>query len=316
MTTIGLPSEPGGPVGPLAPEGPLPVLPREALEPSRRASGSFWHAAWYRYRRNYLAVVSGVIVVLILLVGLLAPLIAPYNDASIDLSATLSGASWHHWLGTDELGRDTLTRVIWGDQTSMKVAIGAPIIGLVIGLPIGIVAGWFGGIFDWVALRFFELFQMVPTILAALLFVTVFGVSVWKLALFIGVTLWVGFARLARAQYIALRHRDFVQAARAAGVPTWRIIIVHILPNAVGPMIVYFVQQVPYVIFTAAGFSFIGLGVQDPLADWGKMINDGVSYLQIDALLVLVPVGCIGLACLSFSFLGDGLRDALDPTSH
>ena len=140
-------------------------------------------------------------------------------------------------------------------------------------------AGWFGGVFDWVTLRLFELFTMVPTILAALLFITVFGVNVWKLALFIGVTLWVGFGRLARAQYLALRDRDFVQAARAAGVPSWRITIVHILPNAVGPIIVFFVQQVPYVIFTAAGFSFLGLGVQDPLADWGKMINDSVKYL-------------------------------------
>jgi ABC-type dipeptide/oligopeptide/nickel transport system permease subunit len=139
---------------------------------------------------------------------------------------------------------------------------------------------------------------------------------VWKLALFIGITAWVGFARLARAQYLALRDRDFVQAARASGVPTKRIIFVHILPNAVGPIIVFFVQQVPATIFTAAGFSFLGLGVQDPLADWGKMINDSVSYMSIDPLLVLVPIVCIGFACLSFSFLGDGLRDALDPASR
>jgi ABC-type dipeptide/oligopeptide/nickel transport system permease subunit len=289
---------------------PLPALT------TRRASTSFWHAAWYRYRRNRLALVAGSVASVILLVGILAPYVAPYNDASIDLTAVLGGASWHHLLGTDQLGRDTLTRAIWGDRTSMTVAIGAPLIGLAIGMPIGIVAGWFGGIFDWVTLRLFELFTMVPTILAALLFITVFGVSVWKLAFFIGITLWVGFGRLARAQYLALRQRDFVVAARASGVPTWRIIVVHILPNAIGPIIVFFVQQVPYVIFTAAGFSFLGLGVQDPLADWGKMINDSVSYLPIDPLLVLVPIGCIGLACLSFSFLGDGLRDALDPTSR
>jgi ABC-type dipeptide/oligopeptide/nickel transport system permease subunit len=282
---------------------------------TRQASSSFWHAAWYRYRRNRLALVAGGIAVVILLVGLLAPYIAPYTDASIDLTATLAGASAHHLLGTDQLGRDTLTRAIWGARTSMTVAIGAPLIGVAIGLPIGIIAGWSGGIFDWVTLRLFELFQMVPTILAALLFITVFGVNVWKLAFFIGVTLWVGFGRLARAQYLALRDRDFVQAARAMGVPSWRITIVHILPNAVGPIIVFFVQQVPYVIFTAAGFSFLGLGIQDPLADWGKMLNDSVTYLPIDPLVVLVPIACIGLACLSFSFFGDGLRDALDPTS-
>jgi oligopeptide transport system permease protein len=283
---------------------------------TRRASASFWHAAWYRYRQNRLALVAGTLVVLILLVAILAPYIAPYSDTSTDLGATLSGVSWHHLLGTDQLGRDTLTRAIWGCRTSMTVAIGAPVIGLAIGLPLGILAGWFGGLLDWVTLRLFELFTMVPTILAALLFITVFGVNVWKLALFIGVTLWVGFGRLARGQYLALRDRDFVQAARAAGVPSRRIIFVHILPNAIGPIIVFFVQQVPYVIFTAAGFSFLGLGVQDPLADWGKMINDSVSYLPIDPILVLVPIVSIGIACLSFSFLGDGLRDALDPTSR
>jgi ABC-type dipeptide/oligopeptide/nickel transport system permease subunit len=292
---------------------PLPAGP---VLTAGGASGSFWHAAWYRYRRNRLALVAGGVVVFILLVGILAPLLAPYGDASIDLTATLGGVTARHLLGTDQLGRDTLTRAIWGARTSMTIAIGAPLIGLAIGVPLGIMAGWFGGLFDWFALRLFELFTMVPTILAVLLFITVFGVNVQKMALFIGITLWVGFGRLARAQYLALRDRDFVQAARAAGVPSWRIIVVHILPNAIGPIIVFFVQQVPFVIFTAAGYSFLGLGIQDPLADWGKMVNDSQSYLPIDPLLVLVPIGCIGLACLSFSFLGDGLRDALDPTSR
>lgn len=281
----------------------------------RRASASYWRAAWYRYRRNRLALVAGAVVVIILLIGILAPVISPYSETSNDLTATLSGASLRHWLGTDQLGRDTLTRAIWGARTSMTVAIGATAIGAVIGVPIGILGGWFAGVVDWLALRFFELFTMVPTILAAMLFITVFGVNIWKLALFIGIGLWVGFARIARAQFIALRDRDFVLSARAAGVPQWRIVTVHILPNAVGPMIVFFVQQVPYVIFTAAGFSFIGLGIQDPTADWGKMINDSVNYLPLDPLVVLVPIVCIALACLSFSFMGDGLRDALDPTS-
>ena len=202
--------------------------------------------------------------IIILLTGILAPLIAPYSESSNDLTATLVGVGLRHWLGTDQLGRDTLTRVIWGARTSMTVAIGATAIGAVIGIPIGILAGWFGGSFDWVALRLFELFTMVPTILAALLFITVFGVNIWKLALFIGVTLWVGFGRLMRAQFLALRDREFVLAARAGGVPQRRIIVVHILPNAVGPMIVFFVQQIPYVIFTAAGFSFLGLGHPGP----------------------------------------------------
>jgi ABC-type dipeptide/oligopeptide/nickel transport system permease subunit len=146
--------------------------------------------------------------------------------------------------------------------------------------------------------------------------ITLYGSGVGKLVLFLGLTSWVGFSRLARAQYIALRDRDFVLSARALGVPTWRIVLVHILPNAVGPMIVYFVQQIPATIFAAAGFSFLGLGVQDPLADWGKMINDGEQYLTIDPTVALLPIICIALATLSFSFFGDGLRDALDPSSR
>lgn len=293
----------------------VPVPVQAPVVEERRVSASFWHAAWYRYRRNKLAMVAAGVAIFILLTGALAPFIAPYSETHNDLLATLAGASRRHLLGTDQLGRDTLTRLIWGARTSMTVAFGATLIGAVIGIPVGVLAGWLGGGFDWVALRLFELFTMVPTILAALLFITIFGVNIWKLALFIGITLWVGFGRLMRAQFLALRDREFVLAAKATGVPSRRIVIVHILPNAVGPMLVFFVQQIPYVIFTAAGFSFLGLGIQDPTADWGKMINDSVSYLPIDPLLVLAPIVAIALACLSFSFVGDGLRDALDPTS-
>jgi oligopeptide transport system permease protein len=282
----------------------------------RRSSSSFWHAAWYRYKRNRLALVSGIIAVVILLVAILAPLLAPYGYASQDLSATLAGPSLHHLLGTDPLGRDLLSRAIYGDRTSMTIAVGAPLLGAVIGLPIGIVSGWFGGATDFVTLRAFEVFTMVPQILAALLLISLFGSGVWKLLLFLGVTSWVGFGRLARAQYIALRDRDFVLSARAMGVPSWRIMFIHILPNALGPIIVYFVQSIPATIFAAAGFSFLGLGVQDPLADWGKMINDGEQYLTIAPMVALLPIFCIALATLSFSFVGDGLRDALDPTSR
>jgi ABC-type dipeptide/oligopeptide/nickel transport system permease subunit len=198
----------------------------------------------------------------------------------------------------------------------MTIAIGAPLVGALIGIPIGIASGWFGGVADFFTQRAFEVFTMVPQVLMALLLIALFGSGVLKLLLFLGVTAWVGFARLARAQYIALRDRDFVVAARALGVPTWRIILVHILPSAVGPMIVFFVQQIPATIFAAAGFSFLGLGVQDPLADWGKMINDGQQYLTVSLVVALLPIICIALATLTFSFAGDGLRDALDPTSR
>ncbi len=286
------------------------------VTPEKRARVGFWHAAWYRFRRNKLALVSGVVVVVILIVALLAPLIAPYGYATQDLLDPLAGPSWQHPFGTDQLGRDTLSRAIYGTRLTMAIAIGAPILGAIIGVPVGVASGWFGRAVDYVSLRAFEVFTMVPPILLALLLIALFGSGVGKLTVFIGVTLWVGFARLTRAQYISLRDRDFVEAARSLGVPSWRIVTVHIFPNAAGPIIVYFVQQVPATIFAAAGFSFLGLGVQNPLADWGKMINDGAQYLQIVPLVALVPIVCIALATLSFSFVGDGLRDALDPTSR
>ncbi len=282
----------------------------------RRSSSSFWHAAWYRFKRNRLALVSGVIAAIIIFVAIFAPLLAPYGYATQDLANPLAPPSLQHLLGTDELGRDLLSRAIYGCRTSITIAIGASVLAAVIGLPIGIISGWFGGVTDFVTLRAFEVFTMVPQILMALLLISLFGSGVFKLILFLGISGWVGFGRLARAQYLGLRDRDFVQAARALGVPTPRIITVHVLPNALGPIIVFFVQAIPATIFASAGFSFLGLGVQDPLADWGKMINDGQAYMQIAPLVALVPILCIALATLSFSFAGDGLRDALDPTSR
>lgn len=179
-----------------------------------RSSSSFWHAAWYRYRRNRLALVSGVVAVVILVVAALATLIAPYGYAVQDLTQSLVGPSLHHLLGTDELGGDLLSRAIYGARTSMSIAIGAPLLGALIGLPIGIISGWLGGLADYLTLRAFEVFTMVPQILMVLLLIAVFGSGVFKLILFLGVTSWAGFGRLARAQYIALRDRDFVVAER------------------------------------------------------------------------------------------------------
>jgi len=286
------------------------------VRPIATRTQGFWLASWRRFRRNKLALVSGSIVVLILLVAALAPVIAPHGYQGQDLANSLAGPSRQHLLGTDRLGRDLLSRAIYGARTSMLVAICAPLLGAVIGVPVGILAGWYGRVVDFIALRLFEIFTMVPQILVALLLIALFGSSVTKLILFLGISSWYGFARLARAQYIALRDRDFVLAARAVGVPTWRILIIHLLPSAIGPMIVFLIQEIPATIFASAGFSFLGLGIQDPLADWGKMLNDGTQYLSVDIWTVMVPTVCIALATLAFSFFGDGMRDAIDPSSR
>jgi ABC-type dipeptide/oligopeptide/nickel transport system permease subunit len=281
----------------------------------RRARSSPVADALRRYRRNRLAFVSAFLVVLILLVALFAPLLAPYAYDYTDLAQTLHGPTPQHLLGTDELGRDLLSRLIYGARTSMFVGFLVPVIGVVIGMPIGALAGWFGGKIDYVVQRLIEGFTAVPTILLAILLVTLYGSGLANVTLFLGITAWVAFARLTRAQFLALRDREFVTAARAIGTSPGRIMLSHLLPNAAGPIIVVFVLSIPAAVFGEAGLSFLGLGVQDPIPSWGKMITESEQYMQIFPLFTLLPVLCIGLTVLAFSFVGDGLRDALDPNA-
>lgn len=284
--------------------------------PSRRvARSSPWGDAWRRFRRNRMALIGGIIAALILLTAVLAPVLAPGGYEFTNLSATLQGSSALHPLGTDEVGRDLLSRIIWGARTSMTVGFLVPLIGTLIGLPLGASAGWFGGKVDFVVLRLVEAMTSVPSILVAILLVTIYGSGLVNVALYLGVTSWVGVARLTRAQFISLRGREFVTAARAIGTPPWRIMLQHILPNAAGPIIIVFVLAIPGAVFGEAGLSFLGLGVQDPIPSWGKMILEGGRYMELDPLIGLLPMLCIALTMLSFSFVGDGLRDALDPNA-
>lgn len=272
--------------------------------------------AWNRYKRNRAAMIGGVIVVVILLTAILAPLLAPGGYEFSNLGETLQGPSSTHLLGTDEVGRDLLSRVIWGARTSMTVGFLVPLLSTLIGLPMGAAAGWFGGKTDFVVQRLLEAMAALPTLLVAILLATLYGSGMTQVALYLAVTGWVTIARLTRAQFISLREREFVTAARAIGTPPWRIMLQHILPNAAGPIIVVFVLSIPGAVFGEAGLSFLGLGVQDPIPSWGKMITEDGQFMQIVPLLGLVPMLCIALTMLGFSFVGDGLRDALDPSSR
>ncbi|HZW29259.1 MAG TPA: ABC transporter permease [Isosphaeraceae bacterium] len=271
--------------------------------------------AWRRYRRNRLAVVGGVIALAIILVAILAPVLAPAPYDYAVITETLQPPSARHLLGTDEVGRDLLSRMIYGARTSMTVGILVPLIGTMIGLVLGGLAGWFGGWIDFIVLRMVEAMTAIPSVIVALVLVTIYGAGLDHLILFLGLTGWVGVTRLTRAQFLALRDREFVVAARAIGTPGWRIMVQHLLPNAAGPIIVVFVLGIPGAVFGEAGLSFLGLGVQDPIPSWGKMITESAPYMQQAPLLGLLPVVGIGLTMLSFSFVGDGLRDALDPSA-
>jgi oligopeptide transport system permease protein len=282
---------------------------------ARRARSSPWRDAWHRFRRNRLALVGGIISSLILLTAIFAPLIATQAYDYSSLADTLQGPSAQHLLGTDEVGRDLFSRLVYGARTSMTVGFFVPVIGALIGMPLGAAAGWFGGVADFITLRLVEAATSVPAILVGLLLIAIYGSGLFHVTLFLGVVSWVGFARLTRAQFLALRDREFVTAARAIGTPGWRIMLSHILPNAAGPIIVLFVLAIPGAVFAEAGYSFLGLGVQDPIPSWGKMITEGGRYMQIDALFGLLPILCIALTMLGFSFTGDGFRDALDPNA-
>jgi ABC-type dipeptide/oligopeptide/nickel transport system permease subunit len=271
--------------------------------------------AWRRFRRNRLALIGLVIASLILFAAIFAPLLAPAPYDYSDISQILQPPGNGHLLGTDEVGRDLLSRMIYGARTSMTVGIFVPIIGTLIGLVLGGAAGWFGGKVDFLALRMIEAMTAIPSLIIALILVDLYGAGLDHIILFLGLTGWVGVTRLARAQFIALREREFVTAARAIGTPAWRIMLQHLLPNAAGPIIVVFVLGIPSAIFGEAGLSFLGLGVQDPIPSWGKMISQSSSYLQQDPLIGMLPVLCIALTMLSFSFVGDGMRDALDPNA-
>lgn len=298
----------------------------------RRSSG-VWRDAFGRLRKNKLAMVGLVVVAVLFSLAILGPMLAPWPYQVQDQQAIidnlfrpvkpLSDIAWRtgHYLGTDELGRDLLSRLLDGAQISMSVAIVVQIVVLVIGLPIGALAGWFGGRIDNFLMRLTDITYAFPDLLLIILLSitfreTVFGRAFSGLFLVfvaIGLTSWVTVARLVRGQLLSLKEMEFVEAAKALGVKDRVIVTRHLLPNSVGPVIVAITLGVPGAILAEATLAYIGVGVQAPRASWGSLINEGIRWIRTDPHLVLFPGLAIAIALLAFTFLGDGLRDALDP---
>src|SRR5664279_2162456 len=268
-------------------------------------------------RHNPLATVGVAFVTIFLLCALLAPWIAPQDPAHIDLPNRLQTPSMQHWAGTDELGRDILSRLIWGARISMFVGSSVVACSLLLGLIIGSVAGYYGGGIDrFVNVVLMNAFLSFPGILIAIAFVAFRGPGIFNLVLALSIGGWVGYARLVRAQVLAVREREFVEAARALGASDSRIIVRHILPNIIQPVIVQAAIGMAGAILAEATMSFLGLGVPPPTATWGAMLNDARSHLFDAPHLVLFPAAAFMLVVLSFNFIGDGLRDYLDPRSR
>lgn len=268
-------------------------------------------------KHNLLAMAGAVMITVFVICALFAPWLAPQDPARIDLPTRLMPPSGVHWFGTDELGRDILSRVIYGARISMLVGTSVVATSLMLGLIFGSVAGYYGGFLDrFVNVIVMNAFMSFPGILLAIAFVAFLGPGIFNLVLALSIGGWVGYARLVRAQVLAVREREFVEAARALGASDGRIVVRHILPNIIQPVIVQAAIGMAGAILAEATMSFLGLGVPPPTPSWGSMLNDARSHLFDAPHLVLFPAAAVMLAVLSFNFVGDGLRDYLDPRAR
>ena len=266
--------------------------------------------------RHRLAMFGAVLVAIEIGLAVLAPWIAPHEPNRMDYKAVLSGPTAEHPLGTDELGRDLLSRTLHGARLSLQVGIVAVLFAVAIGVPIGLVSGYLGGVFDEAVMRIVDAVMALPALVLALTISAVLGPGIWNATVAIAVVAAPTYTRLVRGQVLSVKENDYVLAAQCIGAPTWVILLRHILANAFSPIIVQASLGVGFAIILEASLSFIGLGAQPPTPSWGNMVQVGFQYLEIAPGFVLVPATAIFLAVLGFNMLGDGLRDTLDPRSH
>ncbi len=266
-----------------------------------------------RLSRNRLALAGAAIVTLLALLAVFADLLAPYPYTKTDFDRIAEGPSAPHPLGTDQVGRDLFSRLIYGARISMLVGLGAQVIIVLIGVPIGAVSGYLGGRVDLLLTRFIDVMYAFPRLLFVILVMSMLGAGLANIFIAIGLTGWVGIARQTRAQVLVLKQRDFVEAARALGVGGGRGLLRHVLPNALTPIVVMVTLGIPEAIFTEAALSFIGVGINPPTPSWGQMVGEGQQYLRSAWHLCVFPSIAIAVTMLAFTFLGDGVRDALDP---
>ncbi len=268
---------------------------------------------WRRFRKNPLSVAGAVIILLLICAAIFAPYIAPYNPTHIDIDNILSPPGLRHPFGTDELGRDVLTRILYGSRVSLEVGFVAMGIALVIGVIVGSIAGFYGGKVDSVLMRFVDMMLAFPSFVLILAVISILEPNILTIMAVIGITGWMDVARLVRAEFLSLKERDFVLASKAAGAPNSRIIFKEILPNAMSPVFVAATFGVAGAILIEAGLSFLGIGVQPPAPSWGNILSAGKDNIEVAWWLSVFPGLAILITVLSYNLVGEGLRDALDP---
>ena len=284
----------------------------EARSATARSS-NLWRDAFRRLRRNRLAMAGGVVIVLLCLVAIFADLLAPLPYTKTNFGRLNEAPSRDFPLGTDQLGRDLFSRMIYGARVSMLVGLGAQVIVVLIGVPVGALSGYLGGRADVFLTRFIDVMYAFPRLLFVILVMSALGAGLTNIFVAIGLTGWVGIARQTRAQVLALKEKEFVDGARALGAGFGRLLTRHILPNALTPIVVSVTFGIPEAIFTEAALSFIGVGINPPTPSWGQMVGEGQQYIRSDWHLCVFPSIAIAVTMLSFTFFGDGVRDALDP---
>ena len=316
-----------------------------AVIPKEEKGHSLWTDAYHRLLKNKMAVAGAVFLIVEILVCMLTPLFTswvtpwlspwlsahlppgvtsrlfawfapwlnPYTFDEQNLELTLAAPSWAHWCGTDNLGRDLFTRVLYGGRISMMVGVLATAVSVVIGVIYGAISGFVGGKTDNLMMRVVDVLYALPYVFLVIILMVYFGRDIYLLFIALGLTEWLTMARIVRGQVMSLKQKEFVEAAYAMGISNRNIIFRHLIPNALGPVIVYLTLTVPTVILGEAFLSFLGLGVQAPMASWGTLIQSGVEVMEIAPFALIYPALALSLTLFSLNFLGDGLRDALDP---
>lgn len=274
---------------------------------------SLWQDAWHRLIKNKLALGSLGVLILLIVISAITPWIAPYGYEEQNLMLGAAPPSLEHWLGTDVLGRDMLTRIMYGGRMSLMVGFIATSVALVIGVLYGAIAGYMGGYVDAAMMRLIDILYALPFMIFIILLMVIFGQSMLLLFLAIGAVEWLTMARIVRGQVSTLRQQEYVEAAIAIGLSRWRIISRHIIPNTLGPVIIYTTLTIPSVMLLEAFLSFLGLGIQPPESSWGLLISYGVETMEEYPWLLIYPGLTLSITLFALNFLGDGLRDALDP---
>lgn len=297
-------------------------LPNEAFQPIERSApsapdDSFYstpkESAWQRLKKNKLAMAGFYTILFIICIAIFGPLLSGLSYSDQNLQAVNQPPSSNHWFGTDSLGRDLFIRSLYGARISLTIGLVASLINLTIGVIYGSIAGFLGGRVDRIMMNIVDILYGIPVLLYVILLMVILKPGLTNIFIALGIAYWLGMARIVRGQILSLKEQEFVLAARTLGAGKWRILFRHLLPNSIGPIIITLTLSIPEAIFTEAFLSFIGLGVAAPMASWGVLASEGVTSLRSYPFQLLFPAIAISVTMLAFNFLGDGLRDALDP---